>query len=103
MGAIGGPYRSVFYGRDILHIEPATAYAVMQHNNDVAMIAADQRVVVLGCPKAMNCYTLNRSGSFYRLELDPHTNRDSPRVRNTIALYQTAHALYYGDHCFPAQ
>lgn len=103
MGAVGGPYRSVFYGRDILHIEPATAYALMQHNNDVAMLGADQQMVVLGCPKTVSCYTLNRSGFLYRLDPDPHVDRDNPKVKETIALYQTAHAMYYNDHCFPVR
>ncbi len=98
MGLLGGSYDSVFYGRDALHIDPATGYALMQHNHDLAMLHADDRVEVLGCPNIAKSYRLNRS-DFSLIE----TTGNIEDQKDAIAFYQTANRLYYDENYHPAK
>jgi phosphoglycerol transferase MdoB-like AlkP superfamily enzyme len=103
MGVLGGPYRSVFYGRDVLHIDPASAYALMQHNHDVALLGADEQLVMLGCPKTVSAYRLNGSDFLNQLTRGEPADPAGPRVRDVISFYQTADELYYADRLFPSE
>ena len=42
LGRLGGSYRSVFFGRDALELDPARGYALMQHNHDLALLDSQQ-------------------------------------------------------------
>ena len=99
LGVLGGPYRSVFYGRDVLNIDPATAYALVQHNHDVALLRADDTLTILGCPKTVSAYRLNRSD--FLNQMTRIERPASQQVGDAIAFYQTANQLYYADQCFP--
>jgi phosphoglycerol transferase MdoB-like AlkP superfamily enzyme len=97
LGRLGGSYRSVFFGRDALAIEPASAYALMQHNHDLVLMDTAGRMAMLGCPKTEYAYTLNRKT--FRLTpaaLDPEFQLEA------AAFYQTANRLYYDEHYFPS-
>ncbi len=95
MGRLGGKYRSVFYGRDALRIDPASAYALMQHNHSLGLLRADGIMTVLGCPKSVRTYRLNRS----TFSLTPVDETDG--VADVVAFYQTANRLYYDERYFP--
>ncbi|MEZ6044071.1 MAG: sulfatase-like hydrolase/transferase [Planctomycetaceae bacterium] len=48
MGQLGGEYRSVFPGQDVLSIPANEGRALMQHNHDLALLDAQNRMLVLG-------------------------------------------------------
>jgi hypothetical protein len=69
----------------------------MQHNHDVALLDANNRLAMLGFHRAADLR-----------QLDPETfalrrtaGSDQEPVKNTAALFQTAYQLYYSDHWFP--
>lgn len=47
LGRIGRPYRSVFFGRDLLAVDPDDAWAVVNHNRDIGMMRG-RDLAVLG-------------------------------------------------------
>jgi phosphoglycerol transferase MdoB-like AlkP superfamily enzyme len=98
MGVLGGAYRSVFFGRDALHIDPASGYALMQHNHDLALLESDHRMTVLGCPKSVRSFRLDRS----TMSLSPDAQADPERIADAVCFYQAADELYYAEHHFPA-
>jgi phosphoglycerol transferase MdoB-like AlkP superfamily enzyme len=97
MGLLGGSYESVFYGRDALNISPSTGYALMQHNHDLALLDADGRMTVLGCPNTANSYVLDHDGA----TLLRKATVDSDQRDDAIAFFQTANRLYYDERYFP--
>ncbi len=96
MGRLGGSYRSVFYGRNVLGIEPSSAYALMQHNHSLALLRADDTMTVLSCPKKVRSYRLDRAT--FGLKPVDDSKRD---VDDVIAFFQTANRLYYDEKYFP--
>ncbi len=99
MGLLGGEYRSVFFGHDILTTDPAHAFAVMQHNHDVAVLDAKNKLVVLGSNKSAWGYLLDRK----TYELTATGFPEPEAAQDTVSLYQTANRLYYGRQCYPAE
>lgn len=98
MGLLGGTYRSVFFGRDVLALKPSQGYALMQHNHDLALLDARHRMVVLGLEKAVSGFRLDPQT--WKLT---HMHRPDPDMRNNIiALFQTAHHMYVSETYFPA-
>lgn len=98
MGLLGGDYRSIFFGRDALHLPPEQGYALMQHNHDVALLTADQRLVVLDARRQAWVYTLDPK----TFALKPESLPRKERVQATAAFFQTAYRLYYDKRLFPA-
>ena len=97
MGLLGGPYRSVFFGRDALSLDPKDGYAIMQHNHEIAMLNVQNHLTILSSQK--------RTFSF---DVDPDTSALTPRnelyaedAANLMSLFQTANRLYYSDACHP--
>lgn len=99
MGVLGGSYRSTFFGRDALHIDPASAYALMQHNRNLALLEHDGRVALLGCPRTSDLFRLDRQD----FSLNPVAGDDEALRDDAIAFYQTAHELYYARQLYPAE
>ena len=99
MGLLGGSYRSVFFGHDILSVDPARAFAVMQHNHDAALLDSQNRLVVLGSKKSAWGYRLDPA----TYDLVSMGFPDPEATEDVIALYQTANRLYYGRRCFPEE
>jgi phosphoglycerol transferase MdoB-like AlkP superfamily enzyme len=97
MGILGGEYRSVFFGRDVLNTPAGQGYALMQHNHDVALLSANHELVVLGSQKAVSGFRLNPA-TFDLVQLAT-PNREL--VMDAISFYQSANRLYYDEHCFP--
>lgn len=97
MGRLGGDYRSVFFGYDVLRQNPQQGRAIMQHNHDVALLDSDNRMVVLGFGKSAEEFKLNRASH----QLDQQTTPDQEMVNNAISYFQAAFELYYSDRWFP--
>lgn len=97
MGLLGGDYRSIFFGRDALNLPPEQGYALMQHNHDVALLTADQRLVVLDARRQAWVYSLDPK----TFALKPESLPPKERVQATAAFFQTAYRLYYDERLFP--
>jgi phosphoglycerol transferase MdoB-like AlkP superfamily enzyme len=99
LARLGGEYRSVFFGRDVVTTPAENGRALMQHNHDVALLNTQRQLVSLG---------FNRSAWEFDVAVDDFklTQRglaDPEQLQNAAALFQTAHRLYYSDRWFPDQ
>jgi len=97
LGALGGSYPSVFFGRDLRRVRPETGFALMQHNHEVALLTASNRMTILGSGRRV-----------WESQFDPRTYEllpqgipNSTSVRDTIAFFQSAYELYYAERCYP--
>ncbi|MFN0195341.1 MAG: LTA synthase family protein [Planctomycetaceae bacterium] len=97
IGQLGGSYRSVFFGHDILKTSPERGRAIMQHNHNVAVLNADHHMVVLGFNHMVSGFDFNPAS----FELKRSPTMDSRLVQDAIALFQSTHELYYSDRWFP--
>ena len=97
MGLLGGDYRSVFFGRDALNLPPEQGYALMQHNHDVALLTADNKLVVLDARRQAWVYDFDQSNFSLKAEKLPSPER----LRTAISFFQTANRLYYDELQFP--
>jgi phosphoglycerol transferase MdoB-like AlkP superfamily enzyme len=97
LGQLGGEYRSVFFGRDVLQTPPAAGRAVMQHNHDVAVLDARNRMVVLGYNRSACGFHLDLAG----FQLARSSTVDPQLLQMTAALFQSASSLYYAERWFP--
>jgi phosphoglycerol transferase MdoB-like AlkP superfamily enzyme len=85
-------YRSVFFGRDILDLQPEQGYALMQHDRDLGFLQGD-RLAVLGVPKTGRLFHLDRATR--RFTPIPRPDLDGVRQLQTAAsFYQTAYSFY---------
>ncbi|GAB4163453.1 MAG: LTA synthase family protein [Planctomycetaceae bacterium] len=99
LGLLGGDYRSTFFGRDALAINPADGYALMQHNHDIAFMDAHGRMAVLGARKSSSAFRWNPKN----FELQTLQKEWPELTLDAIAFYQLADWLYYSDRCYPAE
>lgn len=97
MGRLGSDYRSVFFGYDVLEVDPRHGRAIMQHNHDVALLNSDNRMVVLGYGQSAEEFELNRANH----QLDQQATPNQEMVHNAISLFQSAFELYYSDRWYP--
>ncbi|WP_299459501.1 LTA synthase family protein [uncultured Gimesia sp.] len=97
MGRLGSDYRSVFFGYDALQKNPKKGRAIMQHNHDVALLDAGNRMVVLGFGKSAESFKLDRSSH----QLNQQAAPDSELQHDATSYFQAAFELYYSDRWFP--
>ncbi|MBC7966090.1 MAG: sulfatase-like hydrolase/transferase [Fuerstia sp.] len=97
MGMLGGSYRSVFFGRDALAIDPKDGYAIMQHNHEIAMLNAENHLTILSSQKRTFSFDVNPTTA----ELTPKKELYKEDAANLMSIFQTANRLYYGDACHP--
>lgn len=97
MGRLGGDYRSVFYGYDILKTNREQGRAIMQHNHDVALLNSEDQMLVLGFGNSAHEFQLDRN-SHQLLQQD---QPDREMMHNVIALFQSTYELYYSERWFP--
>lgn len=97
MGQLGGSYRSVFFGQDILEMKPEEGRAIMQHNHDVAVLDANHHMVVLGFNHTKHAFDLDP----VTFKLKRSQQPDPELLLETIALFQTTYDLYYDERWFP--
>jgi len=98
MGLLGGSYRSVFFGRDVLNLDPKKGYALMQHNHDVALLDASNHLTVLGMSKSVSNFQFDPK----TFRLNPVTIGNAKHTADTISFFQLANRLYYDEQCYPA-
>jgi phosphoglycerol transferase MdoB-like AlkP superfamily enzyme len=92
LGLIGRPYDTLFFGRDLLKLQPDEGRAFLNHNRDIGMLAHD-RLVVLGMKQSADFY----SGNPKKVEMAPLDNptaADWDIEKDAIAVYQVADDLY---------
>ena len=97
MSQLGGEYRSVFFGNDVLSASPEHGRALMQHNHDVALLDTNRKLTTLGFNHAT--WQFDVADESFELRQDRYP--DSEKVNDTAALYQTAYRLYYADQWYP--
>lgn len=104
LGVLGGDYRSTFFGRDVLSIEPDSGYAIMQHNHEVAILAPDEDP----SSRKLGLTLLDSRKSAWQSEYEPRLfklsdNRkaNGSQVEQVAAFFQTGYRLYYADLCMP--
>jgi len=92
LGLIGRSYQSTFFGQDLLKIQPEQGRALLNHNRDIGLLAAD-RMVVLGLLSAVEFYGGNpKSGEMKPLSKPAESERELEK--DAIAFYQVADDLY---------
>lgn len=91
LGILGEPYRSKFFGRDILAMPPDEGRALMTHNSKLALMR-DSTLVVLGLRGSVGVYRRDRQGTWQpRVAPDP---AGRTAVRDAIAYFNGADLLY---------
>jgi phosphoglycerol transferase MdoB-like AlkP superfamily enzyme len=92
LGLLGRPYKSLFFGRDLLHDPPDTFHALLNHNRDIGLYARD-RMVVLGLQKTVEFYA--GDPHVVNLELLPQPSPDDLELeKDAEAIFQVADELY---------
>jgi phosphoglycerol transferase MdoB-like AlkP superfamily enzyme len=92
LGLVGRPYRTLFFGQDLLQGPPSAGRAVLNHNRDIGMLVGD-RLVVLGLMQTSEFY--GGDPKVVEMKLLPSiTESDRELERDVIALYQVADDLY---------
>lgn len=91
LGVLGQPYRSKFFGRDILRMPPREGRALMTHNNKLALMR-DSTLVVLGLRGAVGVYRRNDAGVWQPRAAPDLSAREA--VYDAIAYFNGADALY---------
>ena len=97
MGQLGGDYRSVFLGQDVLHIPAERGRALMQHNHDVALLDADNRMLILGFGKQSTQFQYDPDSH----ELNQSAQTSKELLAQTAACFQMGYQLYYEDRWYP--
>lgn len=92
MGLTHMRYESVFFGRDLWDVDPATSYALMQHDRDVGILRGD-RLAVLGLHRTARVFRYDRASKLFSAPR-PLGAEETELVRDGVALYQTAYDLY---------
>ena len=97
LARLGGEYRSVFFGHDVITTPPAEGRAVMQHNHDVAVLTPRHQLVTLGFNRT--AWEFGVGSQDFNL-----TQQGFPtpaHLQDAAALFQSAFRLYYSDQWFP--
>jgi phosphoglycerol transferase MdoB-like AlkP superfamily enzyme len=99
LGLLGRPYRSMFFGRDLLKSKPDDGRALLHHNRDVGVLKGD-RLVVLSMNKGEEFYKGNprayredsKTGGMVRLAQPDAVHLELKK--DAVALFQVADDLY---------
>ncbi|QDU82420.1 Lipoteichoic acid synthase 1 [Polystyrenella longa] len=97
MGQLGGVYQSVFLGQDVLNIPAEEGRALMQHNHDVALLDAQNRMLVLGYGKQATQFQYEPDSH----DLNQQSKMSPEMLANTAACFQSGYQLYYEDRWYP--
>ncbi len=97
LGVLGGEYRSVFFGQDMLSIPVESGRAIMQHNHDLAWLDSQNRLFVLGLQQVTHEFVMDRE----TFELTKHPAITDPLAMHKLtSLFQVADRVYYQDRQF---
>ena len=95
LGMVGKPYKSVFFGRDLLRVSKEEAWAVMNHNRDVSLYRNGE-LVVLSLNKTVELYKMDSHKRDIVPMLKPWPI-ESEIEKDAIALFQVADDLYMNE------
>lgn len=92
LGLLGLPYKSVFFGQNLLTKNPSQAWAVMHHNRDIGLLRGN-KLAVLGLKKTLDFYQLSndRHDLSSLKEIGPE---EEDLKKDAMALFQVADDLY---------
>ena len=93
LGLVGRPYDSLFFGRDMLKMQPSDGRVILNHNRDIGMMA-QERMVVLGLMQTVEFYAGNPKQRELTPLPGPPTPAETELERDAVALYQFADDLY---------
>jgi hypothetical protein len=94
LGLLGLDYDSKFFGRDVLHLDPAEGRALMTHNNEIALLEGT-RLAALGLRRAATVYRYDREKESLVPTGGPGAGT-SPGVEDAVAYFDGADKLYRG-------
>lgn len=92
LGLLGRPYKTMFFGRDLLHSPQEDGRVLINHNRDIGMFH-DNHLVVLGINKTVQYY----HGDPKKEEIQRVKQPDAVDLeveQDAMALFQTADELY---------
>ncbi len=98
MGLLGRPYKSLFFGRDLLHGDPKDGRVLINHNRDIG-IYKNSWLAVFGINKTLEFYKFNPATH----DFDPEKNitAEAKEVADEgIALFAAADDLYMNQKYF---
>jgi phosphoglycerol transferase MdoB-like AlkP superfamily enzyme len=92
MGLLGLPYRSVFFGRDLLNLPKEKGYALLQHDRDIGFFDG-KRLGLLSTRRFDAVYDFDSKAVQFQKISDP-TPAEQDLVTTAVSFYQTAFHLY---------
>jgi phosphoglycerol transferase MdoB-like AlkP superfamily enzyme len=92
LGLLGRPYETLFFGRDLLKMQPEDGRVFLGHNRDIGMLSHD-RLVVLGMMQTDQFYEGDPKKVDVSILQHP-TEADRELEKDAIAIYQVADDLY---------
>jgi phosphoglycerol transferase MdoB-like AlkP superfamily enzyme len=93
LGLIGRPYDSMFFGRDLRRIEPATGRAFLNHNREIAGFDG-REMAVFGLNRTVEGYFGDPKAGAMRPCPPSDLGTLELLIRQSTALYQVADDLY---------
>jgi arylsulfatase A-like enzyme len=92
LGMLGRPYRSTFFGQDLLQSTTENARALLNHNRDIGLLARE-RLVVLGLMKSEEFYAAAAPHAEMKILHSPQSLERELQA-DAMALFQVADDLY---------
>ena len=92
LGLVGRPYRSTFFGQDLLHSNTNNGRALLNHNRDIGLLARE-RLVVLGLMKHEEFYAAGAPHQEMKPLHSPESLERELQL-DAMALFQVADDLY---------
>jgi hypothetical protein len=89
---VGRPYRSTFFGQDLLHPTVDNGRALMNHNRDIGLLERE-RLAVLGLMKGEEFYAADAPHAEMKLLRSPQSFERELQA-DAMALFQVADDLY---------
>ena len=92
LGLVGRPYRSTFFGQDLLHSSMDNGRALLNHNRDIGLLGRE-RLVVLGLMKHEEFYAADAPHQEMKPLRSPGSS-ERELEEDAMALFQVADDLY---------
>ncbi len=92
LGMVGRPYRSTFFGQDLLHSTVDNGRALLNHNRDIGLLG-HERLAVLGLMKKEEFYAADAPHEEMKLLRSPQSLERELQA-DAMALFQVADDLY---------
>jgi len=94
LGLLGISYQSSFFGADLNRVDPNAGRALMEHNFAMALMEPqdeENKMTVLMHKEPPRAYRLTEGDAQVAVSVD------KPSLDKTIAIFQTAHQLFYSQ------